>query len=181
MPRKSSSVGVLQKLISKSQNTIGFNSGGGGGNSALVQKLQSYINVNVKPQFITDYLNNNTDDLDNYILTDYTKVLDNLSKYLSDSDTSYLASIGISILQITTKGRSDFRVLSEQIERLEERVDELGGNLLPRQAPEVIRAVIEADVSIDVRYLLYIQKYGVPPGGVFDPVLLAEFDNIDNN
>jgi len=181
MPRKSSSVGVLQKLISKSQNTIGFNSGGGGGNSALVQKLQSYINVNVRPQFITDYLNNNTGDLDNYILTDYTKVLDNLSKYLSDSDTSYLASIGISILQITTKGRSDFRVLSEQIERLEERVDELGGNLLPRQAPEVIRAVIEADVSIDVRYLLYIQKYGVPPGGVFDPVLLAEFDNIDNN
>ena len=181
MTRKSSSVGVLQKLISKSQNTIGFNSGGGGGNSALVQKLQSYINVNVRPQFITDYLNNNTGDLDNYILTDYTKVLDNLSKYLSDSDTSYLASIGISILQITTKGRSDFRVLSEQIERLEERVDELGGNLLPRQAPEVIRAVIEADVSIDVRYLLYIQKYGVPPGGVFDPVLLAEFDNIDNN
>jgi len=181
MPRKSSSVGVLQKLISKSQNTIGFNSGGGGGNSALVQKLQSYINVNVRPQFITDYLNNNTGDLDNYILTDYTKVLDNLSKYLSDSDTSYLASIGISILQITTKGRSDFRVLSEQIERLEERVDELGGNLLPRQAPEVIRAVIEADVSIDVRYLLYIQKYGVPPGGVFDPVLLAEFDGYDND
>jgi hypothetical protein len=181
MTRKSSSVGVLQKLISKSQNTIGFNSGGGGGNSALVQKLQSYINVNVRPQFITDYLNNNTDDLDNYMLTDYTKVLDNLSKYLSDSDTSYLASIGISILQITTKGRSDFRVLSEQIERLEERVDELGGNLLPRQSPEVIRAVIEANVSVDVRYLLYIQKYGVPPGGVFDPVLLAEFDNIDNN
>ena len=181
MTRKSSSVGVLQKLISKSQNTIGFNSGGGGGNSALVQKLQSYINVNVRPQFITDYLNNNTDDLDNYMLTDYTKVLDNLSKYLSDSDTSYLASIGISILQITTKGRGDFRVLSEQIERLEERVDELGGNLLPRQSPEVIRAVIEADVSVDVRYLLYIQKYGVPPGGVFDPVLLAEFDNIDNN
>ena len=181
MPRKSSSVGVLQKLISKSQNTIGFNSGGGGGNSALVQKLQSYIDVNVKPQFITDYLNNNTNDLDNYILTDYTNVLNNLSKYLSDSDTSYLASIGISILQITTKGRSDFRVLSEQIERLEERVDELGGNLLPRQAPEVIRAVIEADVSLDVRYLLYIQKYGVPPGGVFDPVLLAEFDGYDND
>tara|TARA_B100000925_G_scaffold287166_1_gene266016 strand:- start:3617 stop:4159 length:543 start_codon:yes stop_codon:yes gene_type:complete len=180
MPRKSSSVGVLQKLISKSQNTIGFNSGGGG-NSALVQKLQSYIDVNVKPQFITDYLNNNTDDLDNYILTDYTNVINNLSKYLSDTDTSYLASIGISILQITTKGRSDFRVLSEQIERLEERVDELGGNLLPRQAPEVIRAVIEADVSLDVRYLLYIQKYGVPPGGVFDPVLLAEFDGFDND
>lgn len=181
MPRKTSSVGVLQKFISKNQNTVGFtSSSGGGGNSALVQKLQSYINVNVKPQFITDYLNNQTDDLDNYILTNYTTVLNNLNKYLSDSDTSYLAGIGISILQITSKGRTDFRILSEQIQRLEERVDELGGNLLPRQSPEVIRAVVEADVSLDVRYLLYIQKYGVPPGGVFDPVLLAEFDGIDN-
>ena len=181
MPRKTSSVGVLQKFISKNQNTVGFtSSSGGGGNSALVQKLQSYINVNVKPQFITDYLNNQTDDLDNYILTNYTTVLSNLNKYLSDSDTSYLAGIGISILQITSKGRTDFRILSEEIQRLEERVDELGGNLLPRQSPEVIRAVVEADVSLDVRYLLYIQTYGVPPGGVFDPVLLAEFDGYDN-
>ena len=180
MPRKSSSVGVLQNLITKNQNTVGFISGGGGGNSALVQKLQSYIDINVKPQFITDYLNNNTIDLDNYILTNYTNVLNNLNKYMSDSDTNDLASIGISILRITSKGRTDFRILSEQIQRLEERVDELGGNLLPRAAPEVIRAVVEADVSIDVRYLLYIQTYGVPPGGVFDPVLLAEFDGFDN-
>jgi hypothetical protein len=180
MPRKSSSVGVLQNLITKNQNTVGFISGGGGGNSALVQKLQSYIDINVKPQFITDYLNNNTGDLDNYILTNYTNVLNNLNKYMSDSDTSYLASIGISILRITSKGRTDFRILSEEIQRLEERVDELGGNLLPRTAPEIIRAVVEADVSIDVRYLLYIQTYGVPPGGVFDPVLLAEFDGFDN-
>ena len=113
-------------------------------------------------------------------MTNYTNVLNNLNQYLTDSDTSYLASIGISILQITSKGRTDFRILSEQIERLEERIEELGGALLPRQAPEVIRAVVEADVSLDVRYLLYIQKYGVPPGGVFDPVLLAEFDGYDN-
>ena len=179
MPRKSSSVGVLKKLISKNQNTIGF-SVGGSGNSALVQKLQSYIDVNVKPQFITDYLNNNTEDLDEYILNNYTNVITNLNKYLSDSDTSYLASIGISILQITSKGRTDFRILSEEVQRLDDRVRELGGYLTRRQAPEVIRAVVEADVSLDVRYLLYIQAYGVPPGGIFDPDLLAEFDEYDN-
>lgn len=179
MPRKASSVGVLKKLISKSQSTVGF-SVGGSGNSALVQKLQSYIDVNLKPQFINDYLNNNTDELDEYILNNYTKVVDSLNKYLSDSDTSYLASIGISILQITSKGRTDFRILSEEVQRLDDRVRDLGGYLTIRQAPEVIRAVVEADVSLDVRYLLYIQKYGVPVGGIFDPVLLAEFDEYDN-
>ena len=56
----------------------------------------------------------------------------------------------------------------------------MGGYLTVRQAPEVIRAVVEADVSVDVRYLLYIQTYGVPVGGVFDPDLLAEFDEYDN-
>lgn len=179
MPRKSSSVGVLNKLLTKSQNTIGF-SVGGSGDSALVQKLQSYIDINLKPQFITDYLNNNTDELDEYILNNYTNVLENLNKYLSDSDTSYLASIGISILQITSKGRTDYRILSEEIQRLDDRIRELGGYLTYRQAPEVIRAVVEADISLDVRYLLYIQTYGVPPGGIFDPVLLAEFDGYDN-
>src|SRR6056300_1136756 len=179
MPRKSSSVGVLKKLISKNQNTVGF-SAGGSGNSALVQKLQSYIDINLKPQFIMDYLNNNTDELDEYILNNYTNVLENLNKYLTDSDTSYLASIGISILQITSKGRTDYRILSEEVQRLDDRVRELGGYITFRQAPEVIRAVVEADVSLDVRYLLYIQAYGVPPGGVFDPDLLAEFDGYDN-
>ena len=169
----------IKKLISKNQNTIGF-SVGGSGNSALVQKLQSYIDVNVKPQFIADYLNNNTDDLDEYILNNYTNVITNLNKYMSDSDTSYLASIGISILQLTSKGRTDFRILSEEVQRLDDRVRDLGGYLTVRQAPEVIRAVVEADVSIDVRYLLYIQTYGVPVGGVFDPDLLAEFDEYDN-
>ena len=171
MPRKTSSVGVLQKFITSNQNTVGFSgSGGGGGNSALVQKLQSYIDVNVKPYFITDYLNNDTSDLDNYILNNYTNVLTNLNKYLSDTDTSYLAAIGISILQITAKGRSEGKIMHEKISKY----------LVAREAPEVIRAVVEADVSLDVRYLLYIQKYGVPPGGVFDPVLLAEFDGYDN-
>ena len=99
---------------------------------------------------------------------------------MSDSDTSYLASIGISILQLTSKGRTDFRILSEEVQRLDDRVRDLGGYLTVRQAPEVIRAVVEADVSIDVRYLLYIQTYGVPVGGVFDPDLLAEFDEYDN-
>jgi hypothetical protein len=181
MPRKSSSVGVLNKLLTKSQNTIGFSIGGSGsGNSALVQKLQSYIDINLKPQFIMDYLNNNTDELDEYILNNYTNVLENLNKYLTDSDTSYLASIGISILQITSKGRTDYRILSEEVQRLDDRVRELGGYITFRQAPEVIRAVVEADVSLDVRYLLYIQTYGVPPGGIFDPDLLAEFDGYDN-
>jgi hypothetical protein len=181
MPRKSSSVGVLNKLLTKSQNTIGFSIGGsGGGNSALVQKLQSYIDINLKPQFIMDYLNNNTDELDEYILNNYSNVLENLNKYLTDSDTSYLASIGISILQITSKGRTDYRILSEEVQRLDDRVRELGGYITFRQAPEVIRAVVEADVSLDVRYLLYIQAYGVPPGGIFDPDLLAEFDGYDN-
>ena len=127
-----------------------------------------------------DYLNNNTDELDEYILNNYSNVLENLNKYLTDSDTSYLASIGISILQITSKGRTDDRILSEEVQRLDDRVRELGGYITFRQAPEVIRAVVEADVSLDVRYLLYIQAYGVPPGGIFDPDLLAEFDGYDN-
>jgi len=38
-----------------------------------------------------------------------------------------------------------------------------------------IQTEIEANVSLDLRYLYYIKQYGPPPDGVFDPIKLAEF------
>ena len=41
-----------------------------------------------------------------------------------------------------------------------------------------LQASVQANVELDIRYLFYIKKYGPPPGGVFDPVKLAEFVNM---
>jgi hypothetical protein len=38
-----------------------------------------------------------------------------------------------------------------------------------------LKADVEANAVLDIRYLLYMQKYGPPVDGMFDPVLLAEF------
>lgn len=38
-----------------------------------------------------------------------------------------------------------------------------------------IKTSIDVNVSFAIEYLYYIQKYGVPQDGIFDPVKLAEF------
>ena len=38
-----------------------------------------------------------------------------------------------------------------------------------------IKTSIDVNVSFAIEYLYYIQKYGVPQDGVFDPLKLAEF------
>ena len=40
-------------------------------------------------------------------------------------------------------------------------------------------AEVEAEVSLDIRYYLYIKEYGVPEDGYFDPVKLATFVYVD--
>lgn len=37
-----------------------------------------------------------------------------------------------------------------------------------------IQTKIDVDVSFSLEYLYYIQKFGVPPDGIFDPMKLAE-------
>ena len=34
---------------------------------------------------------------------------------------------------------------------------------------------LTVDTVFDMKYILYIQTYGIPPLGVFDPVKLAQF------
>ena len=38
-----------------------------------------------------------------------------------------------------------------------------------------INTAIDVNVSFSMEYLYYIEKYGIPLDGIFDPVKLAEF------
>jgi len=43
------------------------------------------------------------------------------------------------------------------------------------QAKNIV-SVAKTSIGIKSNYVAYLNKYGVPPDGEFDPVLLAEFD-----
>ena len=54
--------------------------------------------------------------------------------------------------------------------------DEIRNELKTQIVRETALVVdIETEAIIDMRYLFYVEKYGAPIGGVFDPVKLAEF------
>ena len=50
--------------------------------------------------------------------------------------------------------------------------DELNAKIISQTA---LMVDVKATATVDLRYIFYVEKYGLPPGGIFDPVKLAEF------
>ena len=67
MPRKSSSLGVLNSFITKSQHQTGLRSIIVSQFTSNLLEIRNYIDINLKPQFIDYYLNNRYILLDSYI------------------------------------------------------------------------------------------------------------------
>ena len=85
MPRKSSSMGVLNNSINSSQNQIqiitnSFNN--------LVNEIQKYIDLNIKPQYIDFYFNEDYDSFDQYNTTYKNIILSKLNNFKNINNTN---------------------------------------------------------------------------------------------
>ena len=61
---------------------------------------------------------------------------------------------------------------------MREIAEEIRNELKPKIVQQAGLIVdVEAEAVIDIRYILYVQKYGPPVAGVFDPNKPAEFAN----
>ena len=83
MPRKSSSMGVLNNSINSSQNQIQiitntFNN--------LVNEIQKYIDLNIKPQYIDFYFNEDYDSFDQYNTTYKNIILSKLNNFKTNNE-----------------------------------------------------------------------------------------------
>ena len=63
--------------------------------------------------------------------------------------------------------------LQNTLKELEKRLQEQKNNLNTITAG--IEVELQQDVGIDLRYIKYIEKYGIPEDGFFDIILLNEF------
>ena len=67
--------------------------------------------------------------------------------------------------------------LSTEVETLEQKIESGEFTAHTNKFAMALKADVEANAVLDIRYLLYMQRYGPPVDGMFDPVLLAEFIN----
>ena len=178
MPRKSSSMGVLNNSINSSQNQIqiitnSFNN--------LVTDIQKYIDLNIKPQYIDFYFNEEYDSFDQYntayknIILSKLNNFKNVANNTSDSTSKNLAIFAESVINLISKIRDETKESNELIEQLKEQLAIFAKQtaIVP---PAPIRAIIDVNVSIDEKYLVYVQRYGVPHNGIFDQTILDDIE-----
>ena len=178
MPRKSSSMGVLNNSINSSQNQIQiitntFNN--------LVNEIQKYIDLNIKPQYIDFYFNEDYDSFDQYNTTYKNIILSKLNNFknvannTSDSTSKNLAIFAESVINLISKIRDETKESNELIAQLKEQLAIFAKQtaIVP---PEPIQAIIDVNISIDEKYLVYVQRYGVPNNGIFDQTILDDIE-----
>ena len=83
------------------------------------------------------------------------------------STINKIALLSLTALERYNHIEIEYKSLNAYIKTLEEKQ--------PSAINTNINTAVNVSVSFAMEYLLYIQKYGSPKDGVFDPILLAEF------
>ena len=185
-------VRLYQRLSTTDGGVVVINSGkvgfsdltdSSGGTISVI--LSNYLR-DITDYFLQPFIDNDIGDTVNTNITGtkYLSTISNLSYFTPDEDTArqnwtdneLIASFALSSLGIVNRGLFlylDNVNLQKQITTI---ADEIRNELKTQIVRETALVVdIETEAIIDMRYLLYVEKYGPPEGGVFDPVKLAEF------
>lgn len=98
-----------------------------------------------------------------------TKIIE-LNRKVAGS-AAFLGSIIDSAAQVVEEKTQ----LATEVETLEQKIESGDFVAHTNKFAMALKADVEANAVLDIRYLLYMQRYGPPVDGMFDPVLLAEF------
>lgn len=154
----------------------------GGTISAILSNYLKDITDNFLQPFIDDDVTETVNANINGIK--YLSTITNLSYFTPDditnrtnwTDNELISSFALSALGVVNRGLIlylDNINLQKQVQQIAE---EIRAEMQPRIVQQAgILVDIEAEAVIDIRYILYVQKYGPPVSGVFDPLKLAEF------
>jgi hypothetical protein len=131
--------------------------------------IDEYIN-DVIDKFIYPYqLNDIATAEENFDNGSYDALLLALNPFYNDSVCAELALRAMAVVQRGILQNAEIDALQSTVDALQQQLNSL---YAPRVASD-ITTELSADVSLDIRYLLYIQEYGPPKDGIFDPVLLS--------
>lgn len=185
-------VRLYQRLSTTDGGVVIINTGGvgfsdiidsSGGTISVI--LAQYLK-DITDNFLTPFINNEIDTTvnDNINGTTYLTTINNLSYFAPDENTNrnnwtdneLISSFALSSLGIVNRGL--FLYLDN--ENLRNQVNTIAEEIRNEMKTKVIKETslivdVKAEATLDIRYLLYVQKYGPPVAGVFDPVKLAEF------
>jgi len=160
---------------------------GGGGNisSTLSTKLKEMLSNYMNPFLVDDISGTVQTNITGSNSTLYYTTIDDFGDFApavgtnqnSWTDNELISSFALSTLGVINRGlllylenedcKIQVSVIADQIR------NELAPKLISQQAGIMLN--INTVAKIDMRYVFYVEKYGPPIAGIFDPIKLAEF------
>ena len=160
---------------------------GGGGNisSTLSTKLKEMLSNYMNPFLVDDISGTVQTNIAGSNSTLYYTTIDDFGDFApavgtnqnSWTDNELFSSFALSTLGVINRGlllylenedcKIQVSVIADQIR------NELAPKLISQQAGIMLN--INTVAKIDLRYVFYVEKYGPPIAGIFDPIKLAEF------
>jgi hypothetical protein len=141
--------------------------------SGGLNKKNKNVLTKLHNEYTVPFYQKNTESITKQIQSmDHTKIIRDFKPFLLKKKShAYLVNT-IALMSLTSIERGitieiENTSLKAYIKMLEEdKKQAINGN---------INTEIDVNVSFSMEYLYYIEKYGVPIDGIFDPVKLAEF------
>jgi len=201
MPRRHSSMGVLQPSKSETLTNARVQANNLDQESVVFHELSELVNQVVQIQYVDNYQAGDVTSIEaaqQYDITFGSELEEKLQAYAGYTAAPGLSSIKVqqlanSTLTTVQNARQAFDVVNnstqvkQQLETIREQYTTLetkaidAGLIQGKRFSAGIQTELEANVSLDLRYLYYIKQHGPPPNGVFDPVKLAEFKWVDSS
>ena len=157
--------------------------------STINALLATYVRT-VRNQFVNPFLENKIEETVKPNITGdqrdtyYVPSITNISFFLPEENkpentwttNELIADFTLKSLGSINRGLQLFienEDCKQEVAVIAQRVrDELNAKIISQTA---LMVDVKATATVDLRYIFYVEKYGPPPGGIFDPVKLAEF------
>lgn len=169
-------------------------------NQSVYNEILLYYEQYVKPYYVTRFLGDYYMQLE---LKEFDKVHGaevetKLKKWKVDTststeDTNFVKVLSKMVYDHILCIRQSFTILDtntaltnqiSQMQGIIEEQDEViksGSYLANKKFQAALLCNLDATISLDLRYWLYIKEHGSPPDGVFDPVKLEKYIYVDNS
>ena len=199
MPRRHSSMGILQPSKSETLTNARVQANNLDQESVVFHELSELVNNVVQTQYVDNYQAGDVTSIEaaqQYDISYGKELEEKLQAFAGYTAAPGLSSIKVqqlanSTLTTVQNARQAFDVVNnstqvkQQLETIREQYTTLetkaidAGLIQGKRFSAGIQTELEAQVSLDLRYIYYIKQHGPPPNGVFDPVKLAEFKWVD--
>ena len=199
MPRRHSSMAILQPASTKTLTNTRIQANNLDQESVVFHELSELVNNVVQTQYVDNYQAGDVTSIEaaqQYDITYGKELEEKLQAFAGYTAAPGLSSVKVqqlanSTLTTVQNARQAFDVVNnstqvkQQLETIRDQYTTLetkaidAGLIQGKRFSAGIQTELEANVSLDLRYIYYIKQHGPPPNGVFDPVKLAEFKWVD--